>query len=163
MGTTLWQTGGPRAGRYLAAHQYWNYFGASSTQWDWAARSLDVPAPRPLLFSLVREKPSGTVSETTTHYFTPPAMLERPPRRAREGFHSEPVMPKTPPNFPPSTRDLSEFIVEDNSPPPNNTPSRLAPRGWDGRNLSAAKQSNFERGGHRLSPANQSQGSLRWK
>ena len=42
--------------------------------------------------------------------------------------------------------------------------SRLEPRCSDGRNLSAAKQSNFERGGHRLSPANQSQkGGLRAK
>ena len=42
--------------------------------------------------------------------------------------------------------------------------SRLEPRCSDGRNLSALKQSNFERGGHRLSPTTQSpKGGLRAK
>ena len=91
-------------------------------------------------------------------------MLERPPRRFRGELPTEPVMSDAPIPLPTSTRDLSEFVVEDNSPPSNDTPSRLEPRGWDGRNLSALKQSNYERGGHRISPGNQSEkGSLRDK
>ena len=38
MGATLWQTKGPRAGRALAARQYWNWYGASPTHWRWGAR-----------------------------------------------------------------------------------------------------------------------------
>ena len=91
-------------------------------------------------------------------------MLERPPRRAREELRAEPVMSDTPIPLPTSTRDLSEFVVEDTRPPSNDTPPRLEPRGRDGRNLSALKQSNYERGGHRLSPGNQSKkSSLRGK
>ena len=44
-------------------------------------------------------------------------------------------------------RDLSQFIVDDNSPPTSRS------LGSDGRDLSVISRSNFPRGGHRLDPA----------
>ena len=49
-------------------------------------------------------------------------------------------------------RDLSQFIVNDDSPPT----SRLTPRASDGRDLSTISRRNFPRGGHRLDPASSS-------
>ena len=164
MSTTLWQTMGPWASRYLAAHQYWNTYGALSTHWDWAAASLDLTAPAPLLFSLVHEQPSETAPGEKNPHYIPPAVRGRSPRRPREILSATPVVSETPPIVTPSPRDLSEFMVEDNSPPPKSSVSRLEPRCSESRNLSALKQSNFARGGYRLYPANQSQkGSLRDK
>ena len=161
MSTTLWQTMGPWASPYLAAHQNWNTYGALSTHWDWVAGSLDLTAPPPLLFSLVHELPPETDPEATNPHYIPPAVLERPPRRPREILPTAPAASDTPPIVIPLPRDLSEFMVDDNSPPPKSSVSRLETRCPDRRNLSALKQSNFERGGHRLYPANQSQkGSL---
>ena len=45
-------------------------------------------------------------------------------------------------------RDLSQFLVGDNSPPM----SRSTPRCSDGRDLSFISSLNFPRGGHRLDP-----------
>ena len=164
MSATLWQSMGPWASRYLAAHQYWNSYGALSTHWDWAAASMDLTAPSPLSLSRLREKPPGNPPEDKTPRDITPAEVDRPPRRSRESLPTAPVASVTPPIFSSSPRDLSAFIVDDNSPPSKSAMSRLEPRCSDGRNLSVVKQSNFERGGHRLSPANQSpKGGLRAK
>ena len=72
-----------------------------------------------------------------------------------------PVPATTPLSTP---RDLSMFEVDDNSPPFQVNRSRLEPRCSDGRNLSAIKQTNFVRGGHRLDPdASSSKGGLQAK
>ena len=131
MGTTLWQTKGPWAGRALAAHQYWNWYGALSASRDWAARSMDIQAPSPLLFLHVR----GTEPETKPQKDAPSkpqkdeptnTLLDRPPRRPRDGSHSrtprmqEPVASKpSPPQpvTPTESRYLSAFEVMDTSPP----------------------------------------------
>ena len=56
------------------------------------------------------------------------------------------------------------FMVDDNSPPPQRTGSRLEPRCSDGRNLSAIPRTNYVRGGHRLDPDTSSaKGSLHAK
>ena len=56
------------------------------------------------------------------------------------------------------------FMVDDNSPPPQRTGSRLEPRCSDGRNLSAIPRTNYVRGGHRLDPDTPSaKGSLHAK
>ena len=56
------------------------------------------------------------------------------------------------------------FEVDDNSPPFQVNRSRHEPRCSDGRNLSAIKQTNFVRGGHRLDPdASSSKGGLQAK
>ena len=162
MGTTLWQSLGPWAGRYLAAHQYWNWRGALPTHWDWAARTLDIPASRLLLFSLAHEKTSGAVPETNAPCRPPPALLDRPPHRPRDALRAEPVAPTpSPPQPAPSeSRDLKEFEVADTSPSRkrvlpwkgDGAPSRLEPRAWDGRNQATLSQYNFIRGGYSSPP-----------
>ena len=111
MGTSLRQTQGPWAGRYLAAHQYWNWRGNLPTHWDWAPRPLDITAPLPLLFSLVRgktsvavpgtnapcEKTSVAVTGTNAPCRPPPPVLDQPPRRPRDELHAAPVAPKPSP------------------------------------------------------------------
>ena len=137
---------GTWATRYLATRHFWNTYGALSTHWDSAAASLGLTAPTPLFFSLVREQPSETAPEEKNPHYIPPAVLGRPPRRPRGVLSMAPMVSETPPIGTP--RDLSEFMVEDNSPPPKSGVSRREPRCSDGRNLSAPKQSNSVRGGH---------------
>ena len=182
MGTSSRQTQGPSAGRYLAAHQYWNYCGKIPTHWDWDARSLDITAPHPLLFSLVREKTSVAVPETnapcekTSAAVTgpnapcrpPPPVLDRPPRRPRGELHAAPVAskPSPPQPAPSASRHLSEFEVAETSPSRkraiprkgDGAPSRLEPRAWDGRNLATISQNNFIRGGYSPPPNRASRG-----
>ena len=63
-GTSLWQQSGPWAPRYLAAHHYYNLYGALSTHWDWAASTLDLNAPPPLSLSKLQEKsPDSNASQ----------------------------------------------------------------------------------------------------
>ena len=78
MGIILWQTNGPWAGRALAAHQYWNWFGALSTSRDWAARSPDIQAPSPLLLVHVREKESETIPQKDAPLEPTTASPDRP-------------------------------------------------------------------------------------
>ena len=134
MGAALWQSMGPWASRFLAARQYWNAYGALSTHWDWAASSLDLATPSPLSVSRFHEKPPEISPEEKP---TDPPAQNLPLRET---------------TFPSTPRDLSAFIVDDNSPPSRSTMSRLQPRRSGGRNLSVVKQSNFARGGHRLAP-----------
>ena len=123
-GISLWQTKGPWAGRALAARQYWNWFGALSASRDWAARSLEIQAPSPLLFAHVHEKGTETMPQKDAPSEPTTALLDRPPRRPRDASHApiitnpEPVAPKpSPPQPAPSeSRDLKEFEVADNSP-----------------------------------------------
>ena len=161
MGTTLWQTQGPWAGRAFAAHQYWNWYGASSTHWYWGARSLDIPAPYPLLFSHVRETTSEAAPQMNATSDPKPALRDRPPRRPRDASHApaitnpEPLAadPSPPQQVPSESRDLKGFEVADNAPSRkrvtpwkgSGAPARLEPRAWDGRNLAALPQYFFSR------------------
>ena len=166
MGITSRQTKGPWAGRYLAAHQYWNWYDALPTHWDWAARSLDVPAPHPLLS--MHALPSEISPQEKAPSDSKPALLDRPPRRPRDALRArnieipEPVAAKPSPPQPTisAPRDLKEFEVPDGSPyrkrdlPSNGdkAPSRLEPRAWDGRNLATLSQYNCTRGGYSSPP-----------
>ena len=166
MGTTLRQTNGPWAGRYLAALQHWNGYGPS--HWDCAARLSDIPAPRLLLPMRVHEKTSETLPQEHAPPDTKPPLLDRPPRRSRDELHArnietpEPVAPKPSPPQPTISvsRDLKEFEVLGNSPSRkraapwkgDGAPSRLEPRAWGGRNLATLSQNNFIRGGYSPPP-----------
>ena len=169
MGIILWQRKGPWAGRALAAHQYWNWFGALSLSLDWAARSLEIQAPSPLLYVHVREKESETMPQEDAPSEPTTALLDRPPRRPRDGPHSraprkqEPVASKPSPPQPVTptvSRDLSASEVMDTSPPRrqvtpwrgDGAPSRLEPRAWDGRHLDTPSRSNSPRGGYGYPP-----------
>ena len=116
MGITLWQSQGPWAGRYLAARQFLNWRGNLPAHWDRDARSLDIPTPQPLLFSLAQERASGAAPEMKAPCRPPPVLLGGPPRRPRYELHAEPVASKPSPPRPASSRDLTEFEVEDTSP-----------------------------------------------
>ena len=82
-----------------------------------------------------------------------------PHRRSHEILSAALAASETPRIVTPSPWDSSKFAVEDNSPPPKSSVSRLEPRRSVRRNLPALKQSNFARDGRRLYPANQSQKS----
>ena len=170
VGSTLWHTRGPWAGRALAAHQYWNWFGALSASRYWAARSLDITAPSPLLFMYEHEKKSEATPQKDAPSKPTTALLDRPPRRPQDDSHSrtprtqEPVASKLSPPQPVTpidSRDLSQFEVSDTSPSRrqvkpwkgDGAPSRLEiHRAWDGRHLDTLSQSNFPRGGYSRAP-----------
>ena len=61
------------------------------------------------------------------------------------------TLPDTPGKTDPvhAPRDLSKFLVDDNSPPTSRSTAQCS----DGRNLSYISSCNFPRGGHRVDPA----------
>ena len=145
--TTLWQSFGPWASRYLAAHQYYNLYQSLSTHWDWAASTLDLTAPNPL--SLARLHEPSAASKATVHASqqSPPSMHATSyakPTEEKPVVTLESIIPPPDSSFSSSMRDLTKFLVDDDSP------SRLVTRCSDGRNLSVNRPPNFPRGGHRL-------------
>ena len=151
--TQLWQVSGPWAPRYYAAHHFRNAYGKLSTHWDWAASTLDLPAPHPLSLSNWQEPPLDPTSVHANPSPTPPLPHEK--SSAPLPATMSPSMPSMRPPMQvnltscipderPAARDLSQFVVDDNSPPPSCS---------DGRNLNVVSQHNFPRGGHRLDPA----------
>ena len=145
--TNLWQLFGPWAPRFLAAHQYYNLYQSLSSHWDWAASTLDLTAPNPLSLARLHEtSPASAPSETTVH--APPqstvSMHATSPAKPTEVKPVVTLESTIPPPGSSSLRDLTIFLVDDDSP------SRLVPRCSDGRNLSVNRPSNFPRGGHRL-------------
>ena len=150
--TTLWQSSGPWASRYLAAHQYYNLYQSLSTHWDWAASTLDLTAPNPLSLARLHETSSASdPSNATVHASqqSPPSMHARSPAQPTEVkpvVTLESTIPLPDASSLSSLRDLTKFMVDDDSP------SRSVPRCSDGRNLSVNRPSNFPRGGHRLEP-----------
>ena len=148
--TTLWQSFGPWAPRYLAAHQYYNLYQSLSSHWDWAASTLDLTAPNPLSLARLHEtSPASAPSKATVHasqqstvsmHATSPAK----PTEVKPVVTLESTIPPPDSSFSSSLRDLTKFLVDDDSP------SRLMSRCSDGRNLSVNRPSNLPRGGHRL-------------
>ena len=136
--TSLWQSFGPWAPRYLAAHQYYNISHSLSTHWDWAASTLDLTAPNPLSLASLHETPSASAPSPASVHATP----ESKPTDAIPVFTLESTVPPPEPSLSSSRRSLTMFLVNDDSPP----------RCSDGRNLSINRPPNFPRGGHRLDP-----------
>ena len=145
---------------YLAAHQYYNLYGSLSTHWDWAASTLDLTTPPPLSLSRLHENPTAPPTPQTTLHATSLTT----PSEAKPPDTLGPTTPLPEPNPSSAPRDLSRFMVDDNSPLSQRNVSRLEPRCSDGRNLSAIKRTNYVRGGHRLDPDTpSSKGGLRAK
>ena len=181
--TSLWQQWGPWASRYLAAHHYYNAYGALSHHWDWAAHTLDIATPSPLSLSKLQDVPlQDTPHQIPVHVSPSPRSQEAQPMDLTQtpapGKILDPPSPLGDPNeatthlpikvnlsscIPKGTlpdtpgktdpahapRDLSQFLVDDNSP----LTSRSTPQCSDGRNLSFISSCNYPRGGHRLDPS----------
>ena len=161
-GIKLWQQFGPWAPRYLAAHQYHNAYGYLSTHWDWAASGLDIKAPPPLSLSEVQKKstppepvhakpspptPSLHVHQSPSDPMT--AEVTQPTDEQSSSMHVH--LSSCIPDAPSCMRDLSQFLVDDFSPPLSRR-SRCS----DGRDLSTIKRQNYPRGGHREDPPSSS-------
>ena len=102
---------------------------------------MDMPQP----------SASGKILHSSSPTGDPPSATPQSPMRVNlSSCIPEGTTPVTPgKNNPVRTpRDLSQFLVDDNSPPM----SRSTPRCSDGRDLSFISSFNFPRGGHRLDP-----------
>ena len=140
--TSLWQSSGPWASRYLAAHQYYNISGSLSlsSHWDWAASTLDLTAPHPLSLSDLHEPPTASAPPKASLHAT---SLTKP-TEVKPIVTLESTIPPPASNHSSAMRDLSKFLVDDDSP----SRSRCS----DGRNLLGNRPHNLPRGGHRLEP-----------
>ena len=153
---SLWQRCGPWAGRFLAAHHYYYTYGSLSNNWDWAARTLDIATPPPLSLFKMHDPPLDSAAPQTPLHALPSSRAPVAPTSV-ESQHTAPeptvAAPKSPIRMnlssciPESTpRDLSRFLVDDNSPPMSLSQCS------DGRDLSVISGLNFPRGGHRVDP-----------